>query len=161
MIDIHKIEKMMQLMMQNGFDVLHAEGPTEKISLARNGANLILQNSSPAQQNTSQKQKNLEENTIINPVSHPTPDIPKETLPKGETITSPFVGTFYRSSSPAAKSFVEIGSRVKKGQALCIVEAMKLMNEIEAEIDGEVAAILIENGKPVEFGSPLFVLSPN
>jgi acetyl-CoA carboxylase biotin carboxyl carrier protein len=68
------------------------------------------------------------------------------------------VGTFYRSSSPGAKSFVEVGDTVKEGDPLCIVEAMKLMNEIEADASGVVKAILVENGQPVEFGQPLFVL---
>jgi acetyl-CoA carboxylase biotin carboxyl carrier protein len=71
-------------------------------------------------------------------------------------VTSPFVGTFYRSPSPDAPSFVEIGSVIREGQALCIVEAMKLMNEIEADCAGTVVEILAENGKPVEFGQPLF-----
>jgi acetyl-CoA carboxylase biotin carboxyl carrier protein len=72
------------------------------------------------------------------------------------TVTSPFVGTFYRSPSPDAASFVEPGTRVSVGQTLCIVEAMKLMNEIEADCAGVVKDILVENGKPVEFGQPLF-----
>ncbi|HEX2568816.1 MAG TPA: acetyl-CoA carboxylase biotin carboxyl carrier protein [Polyangia bacterium] len=75
-------------------------------------------------------------------------------------ITSPFVGTFYRSPSPEASSFVEVGQRIKKGQVLCIIEAMKLMNEIEAEINGTVVAIMAENGQPVEYGEPLFQIRP-
>ena len=77
---------------------------------------------------------------------------------KLKQITSPMVGTFYRSPSPDAQSFVEVGSTVKKGQIVCIVEAMKLMNEIESEFNGKVASILIENGQPVEYGEPLFVI---
>lgn len=73
-------------------------------------------------------------------------------------VTSPFVGTFYRAPAPNAKPFVEVGDAIRKGQAVCIVEAMKLMNEIEAEMDGEVVAILRENGATVEFGEPLMVL---
>jgi len=76
------------------------------------------------------------------------------------TITSPIVGTFYRAPSPEAPSFIEIGQRVKKGQALCIVEAMKLMNEIESEADGIVVKALVENGQPVEYGEPLFLIDP-
>jgi acetyl-CoA carboxylase biotin carboxyl carrier protein len=76
------------------------------------------------------------------------------------TITSPIVGTFYRAPSPEAAPFVEIGSRVKKGQVLCIVEAMKLMNEIESEIDGAIIKALVENGQPVEYGEPLFLIEP-
>jgi acetyl-CoA carboxylase biotin carboxyl carrier protein len=75
-------------------------------------------------------------------------------------MTSPIVGTFYRQPSPAAPPFVEPGSKVKKGQVLCIIEAMKLMNEIEAELDAEVVEILVANGQPVEFGEILFRLRP-
>ncbi len=76
------------------------------------------------------------------------------------TVTSPIVGTFYRSPTPEADPFIEIGARVGKGQVLCIVEAMKLMNEIESEIDGVVMKILVDNGQPVEYGEPLFLLEP-
>jgi acetyl-CoA carboxylase biotin carboxyl carrier protein len=78
----------------------------------------------------------------------------------GHVMTSPFVGTFYRTPAPDQPAFVEVGSVVKKGQVLCIVEAMKLMNEIEAEMAGRVAEILVENGQPVEFGQALFRIEP-
>ena len=78
----------------------------------------------------------------------------------GKLITSPFVGTFYRAASPDSPNYVEAGAPVKKGQVLCIVEAMKLMNEIEAEFDGRVAEILVENAQPVEYGQPLFRVEP-
>ncbi|MEW6215069.1 MAG: acetyl-CoA carboxylase biotin carboxyl carrier protein [Nitrospirota bacterium] len=76
------------------------------------------------------------------------------------TVTSPIVGTFYRSPSPDASPFVEVGVRVKKAQVLCIIEAMKLMNEIESEVDGIVVRVLVENGQPVEYGEPLFLIEP-
>lgn len=76
------------------------------------------------------------------------------------TITSPIVGTFYRTPSPETNPFVEVGSKVKKNQVLCIVEAMKLMNEIESEVDGIIIKILVENGQPVEYGEPLFLIDP-
>jgi len=76
------------------------------------------------------------------------------------TVTSPIVGTFFRAPSPEADPFVETGSKVKKGQVLCIVEAMKLMNEIESEVDGVVIKILVDNGQPVEYGEPLFLIEP-
>jgi acetyl-CoA carboxylase biotin carboxyl carrier protein len=78
----------------------------------------------------------------------------------GVVVNSPFVGTFYRAPSPDSPPFVEVGTKVKKGQALCIVEAMKLMNEIEAETDGTVAEIFVQNATPVEFGEPLFRIVP-
>jgi acetyl-CoA carboxylase biotin carboxyl carrier protein len=73
-------------------------------------------------------------------------------------IKSPIVGTFYRSAEPGARPFVEVGDQVKKGQVLCIIEAMKLMNEIESETDGEISAVYVENGRPVQFGDRLFAV---
>ena len=107
-------------------------------------------------------------------VSIPTPAPPPETAPQvaqaapeaGQApdqfhyITSPMVGTFYRAPDPTSPSFVEIGEEVKKSQTLCIIEAMKLMNEIESDLDGIVAEIYVENGKPVEYGQRLFAIRP-
>ena len=78
--------------------------------------------------------------------------------PTGHVVKSPMVGTFYRASSPGAKAFVEVGSPVKEGDAICIVEAMKILNEIEADKAGTITQILVENGQPVEYGQPLFVI---
>jgi len=78
--------------------------------------------------------------------------------PEGHVVKSPMVGTFYRASAPDAKPFAEVGDTVKAGQTICIIEAMKLMNEIESDKDGVVKAILVENGQPVEYGEPLFVI---
>ena len=80
---------------------------------------------------------------------------------EGTIVTSPFVGTFYRSPNPESPSFVEVGTTVKKGQTLCIVEAMKLMNEIESEVAGEVVKVLVENGQPVEYGERIFAIRVN
>jgi len=96
------------------------------------------------------------------PVAAP-PSLPAAPAPAGppagsHVLTSPIVGTFYRSSSPDAPPFVEVGSRVKKGQVLCIVEAMKLMNEIESDVDGVIAEIYPQNAQAVEFGEPLFAV---
>jgi len=79
---------------------------------------------------------------------------------KGHVVSSPFVGTFYRTPAPDQPAFVEVGSVVKKGQTLCIIEAMKLMNEIEADEPGKITEILVENGQPVEFGQALFRIEP-
>jgi acetyl-CoA carboxylase biotin carboxyl carrier protein len=78
--------------------------------------------------------------------------------PEGHVVKSPMVGTFYRSPSPGAASFIELGQAVKPGDTLCIIEAMKLLNEIEAEVGGIVKQILVENGQPVEYGQPLFII---
>lgn len=90
----------------------------------------------------------------------PAAEAPKQAEKAGQLITSPFVGTFYRTPAPDQPAFVDVGSVVKKGQILCIVEAMKLMNEIEAELAGRVTEILVENGQPVEFGQALFRIEP-
>ena len=87
------------------------------------------------------------------------PEAPVAPADEGHAVKSPMVGTFYRSASPGAAPFVEIGDTVAQGDTLCIVEAMKLMNEIEADAAGTIKAILVENGQPVEFGQPLFVIA--
>ncbi len=78
--------------------------------------------------------------------------------PTGHIVKSPMVGTFYRSSAPGSPAFVEVGSNIKEGDTLCIIEAMKLLNEIDSDVSGVVTKILVENGQPVEFGQPLFVI---
>jgi acetyl-CoA carboxylase biotin carboxyl carrier protein len=87
---------------------------------------------------------------------HPAPAAPSE--PSGHAVTSPMVGTFYRSASPGAKAFVEVGSQVKVGDTICIIEAMKILNEIEADKAGTVIQILCENGQAVEYGQPLLII---
>ena len=81
-----------------------------------------------------------------------------EPVQAGHTVKSPMVGTFYSGPAPGAKSFVEVGSEVKAGDTLCVIEAMKMMNQIESEFAGRVVSVLVENGNPVEFGQPLFVI---
>ena len=83
---------------------------------------------------------------------------PVAAVPAGHVVKSPMVGSFYRSSSPGSPSFVEVGSVVKEGDTLCIIEAMKLLNEIDADASGVIKEILVENGQPVEFGQPLFII---
>ncbi|NIM74718.1 MAG: acetyl-CoA carboxylase biotin carboxyl carrier protein [Gammaproteobacteria bacterium] len=82
-----------------------------------------------------------------------------ESLPAGHIITSPMVGTFYQAPSPGSKPFVEVGQRVQIGDTVCIIEAMKILNQIEADRAGRIGAVLVENGQPVEYGQPLFVIS--
>lgn len=102
-----------------------------------------------------------EEVAYAAPVSVPVRDVKAEDAPQArpdniKVVTSPMVGTFYRAASPEASPFVEMGSIVRSGQALCIIEAMKLMNEVEGEYSGKIVSILVENGQPVEYGEPLF-----
>ena len=92
------------------------------------------------------------------PVAAPAAAAAAAEVPEAKVIKSPMVGTFYRSASPGAKAFVDVGSTVKAGEPVCIIEAMKIMNEIEADLGGTIARILCENGQAVEFGQPLFVL---
>jgi acetyl-CoA carboxylase biotin carboxyl carrier protein len=89
------------------------------------------------------------------PAAAPVVEAPVET---GHVVKSPMVGTFYRASSPGVKAFAEVGDQVKAGQAVCIIEAMKIMNEIEADQDGTITKILVDNGQPVEYGQPLFIV---
>jgi len=95
---------------------------------------------------------------VAAPVTAPAPVAAAPEVPAGHTVKSPMVGTFYRSASPGAKAFVEIGSQVKEGETLCIIEAMKILNEIEADQSGTITQILGENGQAVEYGQPLFVI---
>ena len=97
------------------------------------------------------------------PIAHASP-VPTAVVPvvaevEGHVVKSPMVGTFYRSSSPDAKAFIDVGSKVAVGETLCIIEAMKLLNEIECDFAGEIKKILVENGQPVEYGEPLFIIA--
>ena len=90
------------------------------------------------------------------PAAAPAPEVPPE--PAGRVIKSPMVGTFYRSATPGAKAFADVGDMIKEGEPVCIIEAMKIMNEIEADCEGKVLRLLCQNGQAVEFGQPLFVI---
>jgi acetyl-CoA carboxylase biotin carboxyl carrier protein len=108
----------------------------------------------------------LVQTSVASPISPPTPvfapaivEAPVQPAPPlGHTVKSPMVGTFYRSASPGAKSFIEVGNTVKEGETVCIIEAMKILNEIEADKSGKVTKILCENGQAVEYGQPLFLI---
>ena len=104
----------------------------------------------------------------VMPQSAPQPSAPSDTVApaevqaqSGHEVRSPIVGTFYRSPSPEAPAFIEVGQTVSKGQTLCIIEAMKIMNEIEADASGKVVKVLVENGQPVEYDQPLFLIDPS
>jgi acetyl-CoA carboxylase biotin carboxyl carrier protein len=98
--------------------------------------------------------------TVVTQTPSGTKEVKEALKEKGVEIKSPMVGTFYRAPSPGAKPYVEIGDTIKPGDVVCIIEAMKLMNEIKAEISGKIHEILVENGQPIEFDQPLFVLEP-
>jgi acetyl-CoA carboxylase biotin carboxyl carrier protein len=142
------IQALIDLLKQNNLIELELERGGFRIKLKRESATPVQ----PAKTETAPAK---EDGTIAGPAVSVTAE-----LAGTVTITSPIVGTFYRSPSPDADPYVEDGDLVKKGQVLCIVEAMKLMNEIESEVDGRITKILVESTKPVEYGQPLFLIDP-
>ncbi len=164
LVNEKKIEKLIELMKKNKLDVIQVETEGEKIYLARNVKSLNgLQGINPLSQQTNPIPPLAASGAST--ASSLTEDTPTENnapkIPDGHKVNSPFVGTLYHAPSPESPNFVEVGTVVKQGQTLCIVEAMKLMNEIESDVAGKVVAILADNGTPVEFGTPLFVIAAN
>jgi acetyl-CoA carboxylase biotin carboxyl carrier protein len=147
MVDLRKLKTLIDLVQQSGIAELEITEGEERVRISRSLPAGAPQAGAPAQ------------GVSLAPAA-PAAAGPAEAAapPEGHVIRSPMVGTFYRSSAPGAKVFVEIGQAVKSGQTLCIIEAMKLLNEIEADRDGVVKAVLVENGQPVEYGEPLFIL---
>jgi acetyl-CoA carboxylase biotin carboxyl carrier protein len=147
-MDLRKIKTLIDLVQQSGIAELEITEGEEKVRISRTGNNgPFMQPMAP----TSQAYALDSSNPVAPAVAAA---VPPE--PPGHTLKSPMVGTFYRSPSPGTPPFVEIGQTVAKGQTLCIIEAMKLLNEIESDAAGVVKAILTENGQPVEYGQPLF-----
>jgi len=152
-MDLRKLKKLIDLVQESGIAEIEITEGEEKVKIVRGGAQEIsYMTQAPGHM----------------PMAAPAPLMPAlaaaavaaeaPAVPAGHIVKSPMVGTFYRSPSPGAKAFVEIGDTVKSGQTVCIIEAMKLLNEIEADKDGVIKAILVENGQPVEFGEPLVVI---
>lgn len=152
-MDIRKIKKLIELLEESGITELEITEGEESVRISRHGPtqHAPMQYSMPMQQ---QQQHPL----AIAPAAPAAaaPEAPKAI--SGHTVKSPMVGSFYRASSPTAKSFVEVGQTVNVGDTLCIVEAMKMMNQIQSDKAGVVKEILLENGEPVEFDQPLFVI---
>ncbi len=149
-MDLRKIKTLIDLVQQSGIAELEITEGEEKVRISRNG------NNTPFMQPMTPTSMMLPPDLMAPVSAAPAPAAPVE--PTGHTLKSPMVGTFYRSPSPGSPSFVEIGQTVTKGQTLCIIEAMKLLNEIESDASGVVKAILTENGQPVEYGQPLFII---
>lgn len=148
-MDIRKIKKLIELVEESGIAELEISEGEESVRISRNGTAAPV---APVQYAAAPA-----------PVAAPAPAAAPEAAaapatPAGHQVLSPMVGTFYRSPSPDAKSFVEVGQTVNAGDTLCIVEAMKMMNQIEADKSGVVTAILVEDGQPVEFDQPLVVI---
>jgi len=151
-VDLRKLKKLIDLVQESGIAELEVTEGEERVRIVRAGSGaretvvaavpLAAPAGVPAER----------------PAAAPPAAAEAPAAIEGHAVKSPMVGTFYRASAPDAKPFVEVGDTVKAGQTICIIEAMKLMNEIESDKDGVVKAILVENGQPVEYGEPLFVI---
>lgn len=160
-MDLRKLKTMIELVQQSGISELEVTEGEEKVRIVRGPLAHETTYVLPAQpMATTQAIAPMAMPQAAAPAAPPAaaPAKAGDDVPAGHVVKSPMVGTFYRSPSPGSKSFVEVGSAVKAGDTICIIEAMKLMNEIEADKDGIVKAILAENGQPVEYGEPLIVI---
>ncbi|WFC61048.1 acetyl-CoA carboxylase biotin carboxyl carrier protein [Pseudomonas sp. REST10] len=153
-MDIRKVKKLIELLEESGIDELEIKEGEESVRISRHS------NKQPAYA----AQPIYAPAPAAAPVAAPAPAAGAEAAPaaapklNGTVARSPMVGTFYRAASPTSGNFVEVGQSVKKGDILCIVEAMKMMNHIEAEASGVIESILVENGQPVEYDQPLFTI---
>jgi len=161
-MDIKEIKSLIQLLEETGLTEIEIEEHGRRVRLRKEpkepgnaGAMPVLVHGAPTSSipHTSP--------TLALPGVLPSNEVLKETEPHLTVITSPIVGTFYRSHQQGADAYVKVGDLVKKGQILCIVEAMKLMNEIESDLDGTVSAVCVEDKASVEFGQPLFKIDPS
>jgi len=147
-MDIRKIKKLIELLEESGIEELEIQEGEESVRISRGS-----RHAAPAYA----PQPAAPAPAPAAPAPAPEAAAPAQNdTPSGHLVRSPMVGTFYRSPSPGAASFVEVGQKVKAGDVLCIVEAMKMMNQIEADKSGTIDAILVEDGEPVEFDQPLF-----
>lgn len=150
-MDLRKLKKLIDLVQESGISELEVTEGEEKVRIAKHL-------SAPVQATYyAPPQAAAAPQAPVAAAAAPA-EAAADALPAGHIVKSPMVGTFYRSSAPGAKPFAELGQSVNEGDALCIIEAMKLMNEIEADASGTIKAVLVENGQPVEYGQPLFVI---
>jgi acetyl-CoA carboxylase biotin carboxyl carrier protein len=149
-MDLRKLKKLIDLVEESGIAELEITEGEEKVRIAR-----TLPGTQPIVMQ--QPQQIVAAPAPVAAQVAPAPAAPAA-APDGHVVKSPMVGTFYRSNSPGGKAFVDVGQPVAVGDALCIIEAMKLLNEIESDAAGTIKAILVENGQPVEYGEPLFVI---
>jgi len=151
-MDLRKLKKLIDLVQESGISELEVTEGEEKVRIAKHVA-------APAGQAITYAMPAAAPVAAAAPAGTSSVNLDDEDdLPEGHVVKSPMVGTFYRASSPGAEPFVQVGQTVKQGDTLCIIEAMKLLNEIEADASGTIKAILLDNGEPVEFGEPLFVI---
>lgn len=152
-MDIQKIEKLIQLIEASGVAEIEIHEGEDQVRISR------YPNSTPVMmQPTMLPMANMPVSSPQMATPSPPAPEPVDTEPKGHIISSPMVGTFYRAPSPTSKSFIEEGQMVNEGDTLCIIEAMKILNQITADKAGIVAKVLVDNGAPVEYGEPLFVI---
>lgn len=152
-MDIRKVKKLIELLEESGVAEIEIREGEETVRISRYG-----QGAAPVMMQAPMMQASPVPIPAAIPAASPAASLAAPAVPAGHTVDSPMVGTFYRAPSPGAKSFVEVGQRVNVGDTLCIIEAMKMLNQIEADKAGVVTAILVENGQPVEFSQPLFVI---
>ncbi len=158
-MDLRKLKKLIDLVQSSGISELEVTEGEEKIRIAKTLVAAPVQNVTlPNQFAMTQAMPMPASGVSVSNVGTAPAPTEEAALPEGHLVKAPMVGTFYSSPSPGAESFVQLGAKVKKGDTLCIIEAMKLLNEIEADADGTIKAVLVENGEPVEFGEPLFVI---
>ena len=150
-MDLRKLKKLIDLVQESGIAELEITEGEEKVKIVKGGA----VTATPVPMAVAAPAGESRPAAAAAAAAPAEPDAGQE----GHVVKAPMVGTFYRSPSPDAKAFVEVGQAVKEGDTICIIEAMKLMNEIEADASGSVKAILVENGQPVEYGQPLFILA--
>ena len=148
-MDLRKLKKLIDLVQESGIAELEITEGEEKVKIVKGGVVVTAPAAAAAPALDARPA----------PSAAPALASEPEAAPEGHVVKAPMVGTFYRSPSPDAKAFVEVGQAVMEGDTICIIEAMKLMNEIEADASGSVKAILVENGQPVEYGQPLFILA--
>jgi acetyl-CoA carboxylase biotin carboxyl carrier protein len=152
-MDIRKVKKLIELLEESGIDELEIKEGEESVRISRHSKTPAQQYYAPAPM-----QQAPAAAPVAAPAAAAAPAAPAAPVLNGTVARSPMVGTFYRKSSPTSPSFVEVGQTVKKGDTLCIVEAMKMMNHIEAETSGVIESILVEDGQPVEYDQPLFTI---
>jgi acetyl-CoA carboxylase biotin carboxyl carrier protein len=147
-MDLRKLKKLIDLVEASGIAELEITEGEEKVRIAKSIAGAPMMMAAP-------QQHYMQAAAPAVAAAAPAEDA----VPEGHIVRSPMVGTFYRAPAPGAKNFAEVGQSVSAGDTLCIIEAMKLLNEIETDQGGVIKAILVENGQPVEYGEPLFVIA--
>jgi acetyl-CoA carboxylase biotin carboxyl carrier protein len=160
-MDIRKIKKLIELLEESSLTEIEIVEGEESVRLCRaSAANIMpLHHGIPAHIHAAAwSAPGAGAPTDVPTARSDTAPTEEDTVPEGELVRAPMVGTFYASPSPEAEAFVSLGQRISEGETLCIIEAMKMFNQIEAEISGTIVAILVENGQPVEFDQPLFVV---